>query len=306
MRRTLTLVLVALPLCAQITQTSTATLAGSGYRNTSPIIEAAPGQVLVVSVQGAQARLMLPVAGAPQAPSLLATTVADFSAQLVHQRGRTPVGIYGVSQSGCPVSPVPCSPITNITLQIPFELVASQAANSFAGLELREGTRTLATIPVRPVADKVHIINSCDESLVYYSVFGGEQLTACTAAVVRPRGGLITLRNPVRPGESLVAFAYGMGDAIPSPAFQEFRPGITVQPFIMRYFVAGGPAYWAQAPDGVSLTDSKGDYQIHFTVPPLPSSPPLPACGALGVYGNVRVTVSGPHSTDSFDLCVQP
>lgn len=184
--------------------------------------------------------------------------------------------------------------------------MASQAANSWAGLELTEGARILANIPIRPVADKVHIVNSCDESHIYYSVFGGEQLTTCTAAVVRPRGGLITPLNPVRPGESLVAFAYGMGDATPSPTLQEFRPGLTVQPFIMRYSVAGGAAFWAQAPDGVSLTNSKGDYQIHFTVPPLPSTPPLPACGELGVYGNVRVTVSGTHSSDSFDLCVQP
>ena len=101
--------------------------------------------------------------------------------------------------------------------------------------------------PILPVSDKVHVINSCDESLIYYSVFGSED--ACTSAVVRPRGGLITPRNPVHPGEPLVAFAYGMGDATPSPVSVPFQAGLTKQPFILRYAGAGGPACLAQAPD---------------------------------------------------------
>jgi uncharacterized protein (TIGR03437 family) len=196
--------------------------------------------------------------------------------------------------------------VTNITLQVPFELVSTQALNSYAGLEFKEGDAVIAHLPIRAVSDKVHIINSCDESLVYYSVFGGENLEACTAAVVRPHGGLITPRNPVHPGEPLVAFAYGMGDANPSPADGEFRPGLTKQPFILRYAVAGGPAFWAQPPDGVALTTSSGNCEVHFTVPPLPDDRPLPACGELGLYGNVTVSISGMHSTDTFTLCVTP
>lgn len=296
--------LLSLPLWAQ-TSPTTGTLAGTGYRNTSPVIEAAPGQVLIVSLYGAKARLTEPVSGRPVPPNLLATTVGGFSAQLVQSQTRTAVGIYGVTQSSCPSSAVPCEPVTNITLQVPFQLLTSQASNSYAGLEFKEVDTVLVQFPVRPVSDKVHVISSCDESLIYYSVFGGENLTACTGAAVRPRGGLITPSNPVHPGEPLVAFAYGMGDATPSPLSVPFQAGLTKQPFILRYAPAGGPAYWAQAPDGVSLTASNGTYEIHFTVPPLPASP-LPPCGQNGIYGNIKVSVSGMHSTDTFDLCVTP
>jgi uncharacterized protein (TIGR03437 family) len=163
----------------------------------------------------------------------------------------------------------------------------------------------ISQVSIHAVTDKIHIINSCDESVVYYSVFG-DAPQACTAAVVRPRGGLITPRNPVRPGEPLVAFAYGMGDADPSPVNAEFKPGLTKQPFVLRYAVAGGPAYWAQAPDGVALTVSNGTYQVHFTMPPLPENMPLPACGTGDLYGNMTVSIAGLHSTDTFELCVMP
>lgn len=96
-----------------------------------------------------------------------------------------------------------------------------------------------------------------------------------------------------------------MGDTNPSPASGQFQPALTKQPFIIRWAVAGGPAFSAQAPEGVSLTTAGGNYQIHFTVPPMPDNAPLPACGQMGVYGNVTVSVSGLHSTDSFTLCVE-
>jgi hypothetical protein len=260
--------------------------------------------VLIVSLNGVRARLTGPVFGTPQPPDLLDKEIAGLSAQLVQSRSRTLVGIYGVSQSICPGPTIPCLPVTNFTLQIPFELVATEAFHGYAGLEFKEGDNIIAHLPIRAVSDKVHIINSCDDSLVYYSVFGGENLQACTPAVVRPRGGLITPRNPVRSGEPLVAFAYGMGDTNPSPAYAEFRPGLTKQPFILRYAIAGGPVFWAQSPDGVALTSSIGNYQVHFTVPPLPDAQPLPSCGERGLYGNVTVSIAGAHSTDTFELCV--
>jgi hypothetical protein len=293
--------LFAIALAAQSMQSSAAP-AGSGYRNTPSYIEAAPGQVLIFSVPGAQARLPAAVAGRPEPPNVLATVVSGFSAELVQSQSRTPVGVYGVSQSACPTS-APCSPLTNFTVQVPFTLLATPYFG-FATLEFKEGDALLGRVPIRSVPDKVHIINSCDDSVVSYSVFVGEDLSACTASVVRPRGGLITPRNPVRPGEALVAFGYGFGDASPSPVGSEFRAGLTTRPFVLRYSVAGGPVYWAQSPDGVALTTSHGNYQVHFTVPPVPSETVLPACGERGLNGNVTVTIAGIHSTDTFEICV--
>lgn len=285
-------------LCAQMAPAGS--VAGWGYRNSAPLMEAAPGQVLIVSLHGARARLSQPVPGTPEPGTLLATTVSGFSADLVQGANRIPAGIYGVSQTPCPVGTVPCEPVTNITLQVPFNL----EAHEFASIEFKEGGILLAQVPVRGVTDKIHVITSCDQSVIYYSVFGGENLQECTAAVVRPRGGLNTPRLPARPGDELVGFAYGMGDADPSPLVTPFRGGLTKQPFIMRFAIAGGPVYWAQAPAAVALTLTNGTYQFYFTVPPIPDDRPLPACGDGGVYGNMTVSISGLHSTDTFELCV--
>jgi uncharacterized protein (TIGR03437 family) len=307
MRTPLLLLFAAVCLSAQNPQSTSGSLAGVGYRNTSPVIEAAPGQVLIVSLHGAKVLLEGPVAGLPTPPNSLAASVAGFSAQLVQSRTRTPVGLYGVRQSEC-WTPFPCSTVTNITLQVPFELTATE--NGLAELEIDEGDAVLARVPLQAVSDKVHVLNACDESLVYYSIFGDPESDkkACTPAVTRPRGGgLITPRNPVRPGERLVAFAYGMGDTDPTPSGQTsdgFRPGLTRQPFILRYSIAGGAAFWAEAPEGVSLISPNGNYQVYFTVPPLPDGATLPGCGQLGLYGNVKVSISGIRSTDTFDLCV--
>lgn len=274
-------------------------VAGWGYRNASPTMEAAPGQVLIVSLHGARVRLSQPVPGTPAQGALLATTVSGISADLVQGGNRIPAGIYGVSQTPCPAG-IPCEPVTNVTLQVPFNL----EANRFASLEFKEGGIVLAELPVRGVTDRIHVITSCDQSVIYYSVFGGENLQECTAAVVRPRGGLNSPRLPARPGDELVGFAYGMGDADPSPLVVPFRGGLTKQPFVLRFAIAGGSVYWAQAPAAVALTLTNGTYQFYFTVPPIPDDIPLPACGERGVYGNMTVSISGLHSTDTFELCV--
>lgn len=291
----------ALLFCASLwAQTAPAgSVAGWGYRNSASLMEAAPGQVLIVSLHGARARLSQPVPGTPVPGNQLATTVSGFSVDLVQGANRIPAGIHGVSQTPCPVG-IACDPVTNVTLQVPFHL----EANQFASLEFKEGGIVLAQLPLRGVTDKIHVITSCDQSVIYYSVFSGENLEECTAAVVRPRGGLNTPRRPARPGDELVGFAYGMGDSDPSPLVTPFRGGLTKQPFVMRFAIGGGPVYWAQAPAAVALTLTNGTYQFYFTVPPIPDDIPLPACGDRGVYGNMTVSVSGLHSTDTFDLCV--
>ena len=302
MRNTILVLTLGLPLAAQSVPVG---FAGAGYRNPTNAVEAAPGQVIIVSVNGAQARLTAPVEGKPDvtAPP---TPVAGFSVDLIQSTGRTAALLYGVSQTPCAIPSMACVPVTNITLVVPFTLVDT-AINGYAALEIKENDKAFAVVPVRSVPDKVHVISSCDESVAYYSVFAGEQLTQCTAAVVRPRGGLIKPGLPVRPGEPLVAFAYGMGDTNPHPAQSgPFVPALTKQPFVLRYAVAGGPVYWAQAPDGVALQAAAGTYQVHFTVPPLPDNTRLPACGEMGLYGNLTVTISGIHSSDKFELCVTP
>ncbi|MBN8729101.1 MAG: hypothetical protein J0L64_01070 [Acidobacteria bacterium] len=310
MRTTLIAVLVT---SAALAQPLPQILAGAGYRNTPPSIDAAPGQVMIVSLYGAAARLNAPAAGDPGPDALFGRPLAGLTARLVETGQRVPlrqpvtIRILGASQTHCLGGAPSCAPVTNLTLQIPFELAELAPATTYAAIEVYDDGRLLGHIPVRAVTDRPHIITSCDDSLVYYSVFGGETLSACTAAVVKPRGGLIRPGLPVSPGEPLVAFAYGMGLTKPAPGAPiDFKPGLTIQPFTLRFSVAGGPAFWAQAPDGVSLTTAYGVYQVHFTMPPLPASPALPPCGEGGLYGNVKVSIAGLHASDEFELCVAP
>lgn len=307
-------ILLALVVClVSLAQSPPQILAGAGYRNTPTAIEAAPGQVLVVSIYGVSTRLYQPVTSEPGPDGLFSQPVAGLSARLIELGQRVPtrqpipVLIFAAGQTPCLSAAPGCAPATNLTLQIPFELTEFAAANGYAAIEVLESGRVVGNLPVRAVTDRPHVITSCDDTLAYYSVFGGVTLTACTPAVVKPRGGLIRPSLPVNPGEPLVAFPYGMGLTNPAPAGPNgFRPGLTTQPFTLRFSIAGGPAFWAQAPDGVALTTTSGVYQVHFTMPPLPASPALPPCGEGGLYGNVKVSIAGLNASDEFELCVAP
>src|SRR5262245_21995665 len=98
MRIATLLMSIGLPLAAQSVTTG---FAGAGYRNPPNAVEAAPGQVLIVSVHGAQTRVADPVYGKGEPGTGMPTTVAGFSVDLVQSTGRTPAILYGVSQTAC-------------------------------------------------------------------------------------------------------------------------------------------------------------------------------------------------------------
>ncbi|HZO53522.1 MAG TPA: hypothetical protein VFB63_12470 [Bryobacteraceae bacterium] len=78
MRNITLLLCLGLPLAAQ---SIPATLAGAGYRTPPSAIEAAPGQVLIVSLNGAQTRVPNPVFGTFDPVTGMSAAVAGFSAQ---------------------------------------------------------------------------------------------------------------------------------------------------------------------------------------------------------------------------------
>lgn len=65
--RTLLTFLLALPFT--VLGQPAGTIAGFGYRNAPQAMEAAPGQVIIVSIHGAKARLDHPIYGSPQRQS---------------------------------------------------------------------------------------------------------------------------------------------------------------------------------------------------------------------------------------------
>src|SRR6266446_2838282 len=141
------------------------TVAGFGYRTPSNLINAAPGQVMAVSVFGVPTRIPNPVF--PVAMNGLPTDVQGLSVTFVEGPISIPLPIRGVQQTSCPATGV-CSPATTFTIQIPYEL--SLDSDAGAALEVRDGVMVVAEVVVPPVTDTIHVINTCDQTGTYPSI----------------------------------------------------------------------------------------------------------------------------------------
>ena len=296
LKLTLAVSIGALSLAAQ--SGSGLALAGYGYQIPQTAMLAAPGQLLVVSVYGLQTKIPNSVfVGGPD------HEVNGISVSLTQEgQSPVPVGLYGYQQNPCSGHVSGCQPMTSLTVQIPFELGQISASGLLPALEIRDNGAAAGQVPILPVTDRVHILNSCDA--VMLSVILSYQAPAGTCAPIVQHGGygpLVTVYSPTAPGETLSMFLYGMG-ATDGP-FQS-RPTL---PFTLTY------DYRANAPG--TRTTSGGEpatmvehifdalYQVNFVVPAPPG--PLVACGP-GVTSNLTVSLNGPASMDSARLCVQP
>ena len=123
------IVLVTAALC-RAQQTSTAAnaiiLAGAGYHVPSPSLDVAPGQLIVLHVHGVTTNIdsnLVPVPGQSGFPHNL----NGISVDLLQGKtaGATSLELRAAYQTHCID---PCSPVTAITLQIPFELETDFAA----------------------------------------------------------------------------------------------------------------------------------------------------------------------------------
>jgi hypothetical protein len=177
---------------------------------------------------------------------------------------------------------------------------------SGAGLNLR----------ILPVVDQIHILNSCTDNILGLLGLEGSSVYAsyaCVPAITHSNNSWVTGANPARPGEELVAYAYGMG-APPPPYFDATlgTPAAGVQlnkPFSISF---AGLAQAATKPDYVGLVGGNpGLYQINFHMPALPATlalcNPPPALNQLStVPTNFTMTLVGTASMDQASFCVQP
>jgi hypothetical protein len=111
---------------AALAQSSPSVLvAGWGY--TAPgAIQAAPGQIVTVSLYGLPARTVEPLHVYDEA-GRYTTLNSGISVVLVQPFEPTemPVAIYAVQQTTCAETDRACSPLTVLTLRLPFELTVS-------------------------------------------------------------------------------------------------------------------------------------------------------------------------------------
>jgi uncharacterized protein (TIGR03437 family) len=280
-------------------------VAGSGYRNPSNTVTAAPGQILTVSVFGVAARFPKPVF--PVTDNGYPTTVQGVSVNFVQGPVTVQLPIMGVQQTSCPSSAA-CSPATTFTLQIPYELDPGSA--DAAGLQVQENGATSALVVLNRVTDNVHVINTCDQTGIFLSAAYGEPAGACVPMVMHAGGPLVDNTAPAKPGETLVLWAYGLGaidHPIPFPCCSSpDQLPLAVQPFNVSfsYLDAGGfpmKRLGVEVPSYVGMTGA-GLYQVQFVVPAAPAS--LFPCG--GISTNLTIQVSGPASADTAAVCLQP
>jgi hypothetical protein len=288
-------------------------LAGAGYQVPSPSLSVAPGQVIVLHVHGVTANIdsnLVPVPGASGFPHSL----NGVSVDLIQGKSAsvTSLELRAAYQTHCID---PCSPVTAITLQIPFELETDFAAKGdpFPSLRISENGKPVGGILLQPVSDNVHVLNTCDDSQVFISAAVSVPQTVC-ASVAMGGNALNSLYNLAHAGDPLAVWLYGMGartqqapgccnspDQLSRPVqdFQlnfDFRPNAPPFPVVPGFGVSSAPQFAAYVGGGM--------YQVNFAVPPIPAG--LPACDGVRIKSNLTVTVTGPNSSDAAQICVAP
>lgn len=288
-------------------------LASTAYRFEGPAQEVAPGQVMLLTVQGLRTLATdreVPIISNSGWP----TSLQGISVELVQGNPSvsTPLALRGIWQGFCEV-PEACSSITGITLQIPFFLQKTNIPAPY--LRIKDNGSPVGAVAIRPVSDKIHIMNTCDATQITLGGFASAPQNICTPAVLS-NGVLNSLYNLVKPGDHLAMWAFGLGNLTPEPppsnsnidpatlfsppAFLrlnfDYRPNAPASPAVPGYGVTATPEYAGHI--------GQGSYQVNFTVPPAPLG--LPACDGINIKSNLTVTLSGPNSYDAAQLCVNP
>ena len=300
-------------LCAAVGNAQNAiTLAGSGYSVPSPSLAVAPGQLIVLHVYGLTLRTSRIVATPTQTgwPRELSGISVDLVQGSPTQT--TPLELRALYQGDC-AQRDSCSPLTGITLQIPFGIGPDRTASSFPVLRIKEDGRPVGGVILRPVSDNVHVMNTCDDTQIYISAAASVPGDRCFP-VVMGQSRMNSLYNVARGGEELAMWLYGLGAistqapiccstpeelARPMQAFQlnfDFRPNAPASPAVPGHGITGVPVFDAYI--------GAGTYQVNFKLPPVP--PGLPPCDGDKIKSNLTVTVSGPASHDAAQICVAP
>jgi hypothetical protein len=316
------------------------TLVGSGYSNPTAI-RVSPGQITTIFVSGLTTDPTKP----PNATSLpLPTSLAGISVSINQSSPSQsfPVPLLAVEQlNACSNALTPPTPTVSpdcmvgaITLQIPYELSPVPAPDSaigtaFAELVVSGNSIASKAFPVVVSADNLHVLNTCD---AFPSKQNGSQtlvIGACTSIVTHADGTLVTADSPALPGETVVIYAYGLGQTTPMPKAGQSSPtpaATLSSPLYLRFdftsnampsppFINRASAIAAPAPIFAGLTPGQvGLYQINVTIPS--TIPAVEKCGSTcshvactmynTVTSNLTIDIGANLSWDGAAICVQP
>jgi hypothetical protein len=302
------------------------TVFGAGYALPVPI-NAAPGQILNLFVQGVGATLTQPVI-AMRLP--LPTVLAGISVQL--NQACTPQSVAVPLLAVRPVSTclnasAACGHYTVVTVEVPFELVPNQPCgpcdpppvpNPY--LVVSENGLAGGAIDLNPVADQVHVANLCD-------IDTAASPGACsTPLITHADGTLVSMSSPAKTGEEIVIWALGLGATQPAVPTGQATPSPapvaqTLQEVNYEYQLNAGPwrgvpylsvcyttVFCPNTPVFAGLTPGYvGLYQVNFVIP---GPPPGTACAPPiannpTIVSNLTLTLVGSTSFDGAGICVE-
>ncbi len=313
----------AIALLASGAFAQTVGMVSAGYTPRPSTLTVAPGQIITVSVFGISTRLKttLTASGMPL-PTMLGGISATVESGTLP---KFPVPLLSVSQSPCPTASLPCAVVTDIVLQIPFEVPppvppGSERPTLLSNLIFAEDGVAEGFVPLNIVFDRIHISNSCDTTFVGVA-------STCEPVVTHADGTYVTQAQPAHPGEELVIYALGLGstnpavksgEKSPSPAAvtqQNFNVGFEFQANAPSFRFGGNPGQWFDATGFSGLTKPffsgltpgfVGLYQVNFQIPPATIGATVPSsCTSDGsIASNLTVNVLGPSSSDGAGICV--
>jgi uncharacterized protein (TIGR03437 family) len=131
-----------------------------------------------------------------------------------------------------------------ITLQVPYEL--SPLPTVSGDFTVPPNTELVVTangtaskaFSISTYTDNLHVLSTCD---AFPSKQSGSQILVnggCNSVVTHADGTLVTANSPAKPGETVVIYAYGLGQTTPAvksgTATPTPAPTLPVTPFFMR------------------------------------------------------------------------
>lgn len=284
----------------------------------------APGQVTTLFVYG------LTVADATAAGVPLPVTLSGLSVLVSSSIPGYPqrLPIFSIRSFGGCGSTV-CD-LTFVTVQIPIEATCvpttgfpnecTMAGSPAIQLTVEHNGRRGPSYTVVVGGMKPHFLNSCD---TVFGTFGG----LCYSFVTHSDGKPVTGVNPARAGETIVAYATGLGR--PSVAVKTGEaatreaPLVIPPPLLLSYKAVSlqSPSpgqIWIPSRDWITpsyaglAVGAVGLYQLNVKMPDeLPVG--VPTCGATGLVmtGNVRLSIGLGYfgetaGSDYVDFCLAP
>jgi hypothetical protein len=204
-----------------------------GYQN-ARLPQVAPGQVLHLTLQGittvfdsTQVAKTVPLPTNFQGLSVSLQRSGTAQTELLPLL-RMDVGSTSCDGPDLQPNAIPCvadDKTYDLWLQIPYDLPANSpgadqstcpplgCSFSDAILVLTEQSGTGKNLRVVPVMDQVHLLNSCTDNIGTVGLQGSSAFAsyACVPAITHANGSWVTAAAPAKPGEELVAYAYGLG-----------------------------------------------------------------------------------------------